>query len=212
MMNLIIVGCGRIGSELALRVFNDGHQVTVIDRATESFERLGTDFNGRMVCGDVLNQDVLERAGINQVDGVAAVTSDDATNFVVARVAKEIFTVPNVVVRAYDPRRREVFEDLGIRSVASSSWGAQRLYQLLTHQGQLPLISLGHGEVSVVEIQVSEENQGTKISDFSVEGYLVAVNRKGCALLPDPNLELQAGDLVIISVAAESPPITQEVA
>jgi trk system potassium uptake protein len=211
-MNLIIVGCGRIGSELAFRVFNDGHQVTVIDRTTVSFERLGTNFNGRMVCGDVLNQDVLERAGIDQVDGVAAVTSDDATNFVVARIAKEIFKVSNVVVRAYDPRRMEVFEALGIRSIASSSWGAQRLYQLLTHPGRLPLITLGHGEVSLIELQIGKEDQGIKLADFTTEGYPVAVSRKGSALLPDPNLELLAGDLVIISVAAVKLPNDQEVA
>lgn len=211
-MDLIIVGCGRVGSELALRVTEDGHQVTVIDRAVESFERLGTDFKGRTICGDVLNEDVLKRAGIEQADGVAAVTSDDATNFVVARVAKEIFTVSNVVVRAYDPRRREAFESLGVRSIASSSWGAQRLYQLLTHPGHLPLISLGHGEVSVVEMQISAENQGIKLADFTTQGYPVAVLRKGSALLPDPSLELQTGDLVIVSVAAESLSTAQEVA
>jgi trk system potassium uptake protein TrkA len=90
-MNLIIVGCGRIGSELAHTVSNDNHQVTVIDHASESFERLGTSFHGRTICGDVMNQDVLTRAGIKQADGLAAVTSDDATNFAVARAAKKIF-------------------------------------------------------------------------------------------------------------------------
>ena len=210
-MNLIIVGCGRIGSELAFTVLQDGHQVTVIDRSAASFERLGTDFRGRTICSDVLNQDVLTRAGIEDADGLAAVTSDDATNFVVARAAKEIFQVSNVVVRAYDPRRHETFEALGIRSIASSSWGAERLYQLLTHPGQLTLLTLGHGEVSVVETQVGKQNQGTKLAEFSKQGHPVAVIRDGNAILPDPNLKLQTDDLVIFSLATESLPNLQEV-
>ena len=117
-MNLIIVGCGRIGSELALATAQEGHQVTVIDYSFEAFERLGANFPGRTVCGDVLDQAVLHRAEIEHADGLAAVTSDDATNFVIARAAQEIFHVPNVVVRAYDPRCREAFEDLGNQGIA----------------------------------------------------------------------------------------------
>jgi trk system potassium uptake protein len=203
-MNLIIVGCGRIGSELALSIANARHQVAIIDRSAEAFERLGTNFKGRTICGDVLDQNVLLRAGINEAEGLAAVTSDDATNFVVGRVAQEVFQVKNVVVRAYDPRRREAFEALGIRSIASSSWGAQRLTQLLTHPGQLSLLTLGHGEVSLVEVKIDQDQANKTLAQLPIKGYPVAVVRHGDAILPDPKLNLQVGDLVIISLSNEA--------
>jgi trk system potassium uptake protein TrkA len=203
-MKLIIVGCGRIGSELAHTVLNDGHQVAIIDRTAEAFERLGPDFQGRTICGDVLDQDVLTRAGIVEADGVAAVTSDDTTNFVVARVSKEIFHIPNVVARAYDPRRREAFEALGIRCIASSSWGAQRLTQLLAHPGEMPILSLGHGEVSLVEININPDQAGQSLAAFEKQGVPVAVIREGAALLPSAELKLQVGDFIILSLTTQS--------
>lgn len=204
-MNLIIVGCGRIGSELALATTEEGHQVTMIDRSFEAFERLGTAFQGRTVCGDVLEHEVLQRANIENTDGLAAVTSDDATNFVVARAAQEIFKVPNVVVRAYDPRRRETFEDLGIRSIATSLWGARRLTQLLTHPGYLPVLTFGHGGVTLVEIFIKTKYAGKPISELQISGqrYVVAIVRNGNALLPEPELLLQEGDRIIVSVLTD---------
>ena len=203
-MNLIIVGCGRIGSELAQTVMDAGHQVAIIDHAPESFERLGTNFEGRTICGDVLDKAVLQRAGINEADGLAAVTSNDATNFVAGRIAKEIYQVENVVVRAYDPRRRAAFESLGIRAIASSSWGAQRLTQLLTLPEQSPMMTFGHGEVSLAEIAITEDQNGKKLSDFQgAAQYPVAVIRSGEALLPNPELKLQVGDLVVVSLPAQ---------
>ena len=201
-MNLIIVGCGRIGSELAKSTASQGHQVTVIDRTTESFERLGMDFRGRTVCGDVLGQDVLHRADIEQVDGLAAVTSDDTTNFVVARVAKEIYHVSNVVVRAYDPRRRDAFENLGIRSVATSLWGAQRLTQLLTHPGYLPVMTFGHAGVALVEIIISSKFAGKTLAALQEPGlrYAVALVRGGNGYLPEPDLIVHENDRVVFSV------------
>ena len=126
-MRLIIVGCGRIGAELALTSSARGHQVTVIDRERDAFERLGTGFHGRTILGSVLDQEVLQRAGIEDADGLAAVTSDDATNFVTARLARRIYQVPNIVARVFDPAQLQTFEGQGIQAVASSSWGAKRI-------------------------------------------------------------------------------------
>jgi trk system potassium uptake protein TrkA len=204
-MNLIIVGCGRIGSELAKSTALQGHQITVIDRSTESFERLGMDFPGRTVSGDVLDQDVFHRADIEQADGLAAVTSDDATNFVVARAAKEVFHVPNVVVRAYDPRRRDAFENLGIRSVATSLWGARRLTQLLTHPGYLPVMTFGHAEITLVETVLSPKFAGKTLAALQEPGerYAVALIRGGNGFLPEPDFVVQANDRVIFSVLSD---------
>lgn len=204
-MNLIIVGCGRIGSELAKSTAQTGHHVTIIDRSSESFERLGMDFSGRTICGDILDQEVFHRADIERADGLAAVTSDDATNFVVARAAKEIFKVSNVVVRAYDPRRRETFENLGIRSIATSLWGARRLTQLLTHPGYLPVLTFGHAEITLVEIFIASKFAGKQLSELQETGkrYAVALVRGGNGLLPEPDLILQKNDRVIFSVSSD---------
>ena len=204
-MKMIIVGCGRIGSELAKSIVLQGHQVAIIDRSSESFERLGMNFSGRTVRGDVLDQDVLQRADIQKADGLAAVTSDDATNFVVARAAKEVFNVPNVVVRAYDPRRREAFENLGIRSVATSLWGARRLTQLLTHPGYLPVMTFGHAEITLVETIIPLRFSGKMLADLQENGkrYPVALVREGNGFLPEPDLVVQENDRVIFSVSTD---------
>jgi len=204
-MNLIIVGCGRIGSELAISTVQQGNKVTVIDRSSAAFERLGMDFPGRTVNGDVLDKDVLLRADIEKADGLAAVTTDDATNFVVARAAKDIFQVPNVVVRAYDPRRREAFENLGIRSVATSIWGARRLMQLLINPGYLPVMTFGNAEITLVETFISTKFTGKTLADLQEPGkrYAVSLIRGGNALLPDPDLKLQDDDCVIFCISSD---------
>jgi trk system potassium uptake protein TrkA len=204
-MNLIIVGCGRIGSELAKSTAMQGHHVTVIDRTAESFERLGMDFPGRTVCGDVLDQHVLHRADIEQADSLAAVTSDDATNFVVARAAKEVFHVSNVVVRAYDPRRREAFENLGIRSVATSLWGARRLTQLLTNPGYLPVMTFGHAEITLVDTIIPPEFSGKPLAVLQEPGSrcAVAIVRDGNGNLPESDFIIQENDRVIFSVYSD---------
>jgi trk system potassium uptake protein TrkA len=200
-MKLIIVGCGRIGSELALTVVRLGHHVTIIDPDNRAFERLGTNFSGRTVLGTYLDQDVLRRAGIEDADGLAAVCADDATNFVVARAAKEIFNVPNVVARTYDPLRREAFETLGIQVVASSSWGAQRVTQLLTHPGDLPLLDLGHGEILLVERKIEKALSGKTIDTLHADKcYPVAIIRGGKAFFPVMGFNLIEGDLVVLAV------------
>src|SRR3990170_8733837 len=114
-MKYIVVGCGRVGAELANRLNRQGHEVTVIDQAEESFHNLAADFQGRTVEGEVLNQHVLRRAGIEEADGLAAVTTSDSLNAVVAHAARAIFHVPNVVARNYDPRRRPLFEAFGLQ-------------------------------------------------------------------------------------------------
>jgi len=203
-MKLIIVGCGRIGSELALALTAEGHQVTILDHSDETFERLGTSFSGRMITGNLLDREVLLRAGIEAADGLAAVTPDDATNFVVARAAKEIFQVPNVVARAYDPLRREAFEKLGIRVVTSSSWAAQRITQLLTHPGITPLLTLGHGEILVVEVHIKANLDGQSVATLHADSQVIpiALLREGKGMLATSEIRLQKDDLLILGTLA----------
>ncbi len=201
-MNLIIIGCGRIGSELAEEVCNAGHSVTIVDREPKAFERLSADFSGRTIQGDARELEVLKRADIENADGLAALTSSDEMNLVVARVAKKIFDVPNVVARVYDPRHQEAFLEAGLQTVLSSSWSAHRIEQLLTHPGLRELASLGHHEVSLIEVQVPDHLVGKSAMAFNLEGIALpaAILRAGHAQMVADSTVLEEGDLVILSV------------
>src|SRR5574341_2189807 len=135
-MNFLVVGCGRVGAELAYRLFKSGHQVVVVDNNRQAFNRLDPEFRGRTLEGEGLAENVLERAGIKEADGVAAVTNSDTLNAVVAYTAQAIFGVPTVVVRNYDPTLRPVIEAFGLHTVSSTYWGAQRVEELLTNPVQ----------------------------------------------------------------------------
>ena len=130
-MNIIVVGCGRVGSDLANRLFLAGHRVSIVDRDPLSFRNLPSDFTGRLHEGDALSQDVLVRAGIEHADALAAVTNSDPMNAVVGHVAKVEYSIPIVVARNYDPHFRSLFEEFNLQVVSSASWGAQRIEELL---------------------------------------------------------------------------------
>jgi trk system potassium uptake protein TrkA len=201
-MFIIVVGCGRVGSELAYRLFQNGHQVAVIDQVGGSFHHLNPGYRGRTIEGEVLSEDVLRRAGIEQADGLAAVTNSDSVNAVVAHVARTIFKVPNVVVRAYDPRWRPVHEAFGLQAVGSTAWGAQRIEELLhSPQGRV-VFSAGNGEVEIYEVVVPEAWEGRRLGELVVgECVAVAHSRGGRASLPGAEVQLEAGDVVHVSAS-----------
>ena len=126
-MNFIIIGCGRLGAELAYRLYSQGNQVTVVDRNPLSFNNLDPTFRGRTIEGEALNKDILQRAGVEQADGLAAVTNSDMLNAVIAHAVRMEFRVQQVYVRNYDPYWRPLHEAFGLHTVSSSSWGAQRI-------------------------------------------------------------------------------------
>jgi trk system potassium uptake protein TrkA len=130
-MFIVIVGCGRVGSELASGLSRKGHQVTIIDHVGASFEHLPPDYRGRTIEAEVLSENVLKNAGAPQADGLAAVTNIDTVNAVVGHVARSVYGVPNVVVRNYDPRWKPLHEAFGLASVSSTAWGAERIEELL---------------------------------------------------------------------------------
>ena len=201
-MKLIIAGCGRVGSELAQSVSAHDHQVVIIDPENASFDRLDAEFQGRTVCGDIRDKDVLLRAGIEEADGFAAVTISDDLNLVAALTARDFFNVPNVVARVYDPDHAEMFIQAGLQTVVSSHWGAHRIEQLLTHPGAHHLMSMGNGEVHVIEIQTPDEFIGQPVSSLAMDGWCLpsVLVRGGVAQLIDDSDRLQVGDLVVCSV------------
>lgn len=200
-MNIIIVGCGRIGSELAYRLFKKGHQVTIIDQLVSAFENLPSDFIGRTVEGEALQQSVLHRAGIENADGLAMVTTSDSINAVVAHVARTFYNIPNVVVRNFDPRFRSMYETLGLQVVSSSSWGAQRLEEMLYHAEIRTVFSAGNGEVEIYEFAIPERWAGQKLGELFPDGECtpVSLTRAGRAMIPTCDTLLEESDVILIS-------------
>src|SRR5215510_12479772 len=193
-MNFIVVGCGRVGVELCYNLFKSGHQVVVVDSRKEAFNRLPPDFRGRTLEGEGLAENVLERAGIREADGLAAVTNSDTMNAVVAHAAREFYNVPVVVARNYDPNLRGVIEAFGLQTVGSTYWGAQRVEELLMNPSQKAVYSAGNGEVEVYEILIPENWAGRTLGDLLdpvKQCYPVALSRAGRSSLPEKDTKLE---------------------
>lgn len=204
-MNVIVAGCGRVGSGLAYQLYKKGHQVTVVDQVASAFDNLPSDFHGRVEEGDVLSRDVLHRAGIEQADGLAAVTNSDSVNAVVAHVAHTVYHVPNVVARNYNPRWRPLHEAFGLQVISSASWGAQRIEELLLSASIRTVFSAGNAEVEIYELVVPEAWYGRSLQELLPEGQCVAValTRAGRAMLPSYESRLEAGDVIYLSATLE---------
>lgn len=210
-MNVIIVGCGRVGAELALSLQNQ-HLVTVIDPDPRAFDRLGLHFSGRIVQGEGMDRNVLLRAGIETADALAAVTASDNANVIVARIARDVFGVKRVATRVYNPRRLPIYERLHIETVASSSWGAHRLEELLVHPALQSLVSSGDGEVQIYEMSIPPEWAGHRLSELvPAEGAIpVSLARGNKSTLPQPDMALQAQDVLQVSASSEGAKILRQ--
>lgn len=204
-MKTIVVGCGRIGSQLAYNLFKRGHEVAVVDELDTSFDNLPADFQGRLHEGDAMNQDVLARAGIAHCDALAAVTDSDALNIVVSHIAKVEYNVPNIIARNYDPHFRQLFETFGIQVVSSTSWGAQRIEELLTDTNIRTVFSAGNGEVEVYELPIDKSLDKFRLSDLMVCNTCkpLALTRAGKASIPDNDTIVNVGDLLTVAATFE---------
>ena len=204
-MHVIVVGCGRLGAELASRLDQQGHKVVVVDPNDAAFQNLPQDFRGRTVEGEVLNGDVLRRLGIERADGLAAVTNSDTLNAVVAHIARAVYHTPNVVVRNYDSRWRSMHETFGLQVISSTVWGAQRIEELLYQATLRTVFSAGNGEVEIYEFSVPEAWSGRALRELMpASGCLaVALTRAGRAMLPSPDLRLESGDVLNLSATLE---------
>ena len=205
-MNFIVVGCGRVGAELCYHLFKRGHHVVVVDINKEAFNRLHPDFRGRTLEGEGLAEGVLERAGIQDADGLAAVTNSDTLNAVVAHAARTLYNVPNVVARNYDPNLRTVIEAFGLQIVGSTYWGAQRVEELLMNPLQRMVYSAGNGEVEVYEVQIPQEWDGRTLGELLnplQDCFPVALARAGRSSLPNAETRLQRGDMLDVSSTFE---------
>ncbi len=197
-MHIVIMGCGRVGSSIAHTLEDQGHSVAVIDQDPEAFRKLPSGFKGTKVTGIGFDRDVLAEAGIERADAFAAVSSGDNSNVIAARVARESFGVRRVVARIYDPRRAEVYQRLGIPTVATVAWTADQMLRRLLPEGAESLWRDPTGAVVLAEVAYSDDWLGEKVCDLeAAAGVRIAfITRLGEALIPSPNLVLQEGDVV----------------
>ncbi len=201
-MHIVIMGCGRVGSSLARSLERRGHSVAVIDVLQASFRRLGPTFQGRTVKGVGFDRAVLQKAGITEADGFAAVSSGDNSNILAARVVRETFEVHNVVARIYDEGRAEVYERLGIPSVATVRWTSDQIMRRLLPSGAEPLWRDPSGSVRLVEVHVDQAWVGHSIGQMQDAAHtpLPFLQRFGVGQIPTPATVFQDGDLLYAAV------------
>jgi trk system potassium uptake protein TrkA len=204
-VHIVIMGCGRVGSTLAHILEDQGHSVAIIDQDRDAFRKLRSSFKGRKVCGVGFDQHVLMQAGIEEADAFAAVSSGDNSNVIAARVARESFGVRRVAARIYDPRRAEVYQRLGIPTVATVRWTADQMLRRLLPEGTEPLWRDPTGAVVLAEIAYSPDWVGEKTSalEEAAHARIAFLARLGEALLPTPGTVLQEGDVLHV-VALET--------
>ena len=200
-VHVVIVGCGRVGSTLALELVAIGHTVAVIDRKPDAFKRLGENFSGLTIAGIGFDRDLLQEAGIERAQAVAAVTNGDNSNILIARVAREKFGIEKVVARIYDPKRAEIYERLGIATVATVKWTSERILRRI-----LPDISSVEwtdpsSNVVLIEREFPNSLAGKKVIEIELSGARIsALRRLGTAVIPDENTIVQQGDVGYFAV------------
>jgi trk system potassium uptake protein TrkA len=191
------MGCGRVGSTLALTLEQRGHTVAIIDRDKRAFDRLDKGFAGKPILGFGFDRDTLKEAGIETAGAFAAVSNGDNSNIISARVARETFGVEHVVARIYDPKRAEVYERLGIPTVATVRWTADQVLRQLVPLGVRSEWTDPTGKVALAEISVTRAWAGHRVTELEeVAGARVAVlTRLGNGQLPEPKSVVQEGDV-----------------
>src|SRR3989338_525900 len=204
-MYVIIVGCGRVGSELAKLVSNEGHNVVVIDNNPASFDRLGGTFNGLTMLGNGFDLKLLKQVGIEKADAFCAVTNGDNTNLISAQVAKKIFKVSKVIARVYDPQRAHIYAALGLDIISGTMLFAAMLRDKII-ESRFSSYLIETKELGVLEIEAKNSLVGKTIQDINLPGefLVVAIRRLDGVIIPDPNTVLKAKDMLMAAVKVAS--------
>jgi trk system potassium uptake protein TrkA len=204
-MYVIIVGCGRVGSELAKLLAGEGHNVVIVDKNRVSFERLGGTFNGLTVVGNGYDPGLLKKAGIEKADAFCAVTNGDNTNLVSAQVAKKIFNVPKVIARVYDPQRAHIYSALGLDIISGTILFAAMLRDKII-ESRFSTYLVETKELGVIEMDVKSDLAGKTVQEINIPGeFLVtAIRRVEGVLIPDSKTILKKKDTLMAVVKVAS--------
>ena len=201
-MKIIIMGCGRVGSTVSRLLGKIGHDVTVIDHQDPSaLVRLGSDFKGKVIHGIGFDRDILLEAGIETAEAFVAASPSDNANIVAARTARNIFRVPRVIARLYDPLRAEVYQRLGLSTISTTTWGAERIVEVITHT-DLDVIHLFQDQnTTLVRVEAPARFNGHKVTNLNIPGevMVVAITRDTRTFIPVSGTEFQEGDTVYLT-------------
>jgi trk system potassium uptake protein TrkA len=201
-VHVIVVGCGRVGSRLGVELVGDGHSVAVIDKSETAFRRLPAGWGGTALVGAGFDRDVLERAGARECGALAAVTSGDNSNILCARIARETYGIPNVVARIYDPRRAEIYQRLGLPTVATVTWTTDQVLRKLFPERSVAEWTDATGRLQLIERALPRHWCGRRLRGLegSTGARLVAVVRGGLPELDAGELIGQEGDVLLLAV------------
>jgi len=205
-MRYLIVGCGRVGSNLAKLLVADKHDVVVVDENPAAFKRLGNRFGGQVEVGTGIDYDVLKRAGAERADGFVAVTDGDNRNVMASLIAQKMFRIPKIVCRIYDPPRGQLYRELGIETFSPTTIGAQIIRDRLQDKAYASQPSFDFGKLSSLIATVSRAQAGKKIGEVEVDGKIriAAIRRMGSVFVASPNEVLTEGDEINAIVAPEA--------
>jgi trk system potassium uptake protein TrkA len=201
-MKVIILGCGRVGSELAARLEARNHDITVIDRDPLAAERLSPGFKGRFIVGLGFDRQTLIEAGIEKADAFVATARGDNHNAVSSFIARNVFEVPKVIARIYNPERANIYWKMGISTISPVAWAVNEIVDFLVHPDVRIRASLGSGEVKIIECDCFGSLAGMTVKelDDKREIRVVSVVRRGHALMPEPGLVIEKGDSLVLAV------------
>jgi trk system potassium uptake protein TrkA len=207
-MEVVIMGCGRVGSQTANLLSEAGHKISIIDIDPKSFSRLGKSFKGEKIVGFGFDKEVLEKAGIEHADAFASVTHGDNRNIIGALVAKREYKVPIVVARIYDPVRALVYNKLGINTISPTRWGANKIKEIICHSDVSSQLSLGSSEVEIMEVEAGANLVGFSSDKINVPGEIIVVSitRLGRAFIPVVGTVMNEGDMLHIAVTSTAIP------
>ena len=197
-MNVMIIGCGRVGSQLALLLSQEGHNVTIIDKKADAFKRLGGTFNGITATGTGFDEALLKELRIDKQDAFVTVTSGDNTNLMASQIAKKMFKVPRVIARVYDPTRAEIYRKLGLDIISGTMLVAAMIRDKLI-ENRFTSYLVETGELGVIEIIVGDELKGKRSGELNMpdEFRIIVIERKKRVIIPEPDMRLELGDKVI---------------
>lgn len=205
-MKVIIVGCGKLGSDLAQELIKGGHAVTVIDVDPAAFKALGDNFVGGTIVGTGFDKDVLEKANIKMADAIVACSKSDEANALIGRMAKNIYRVPRVIARLYNPRKAEIYRTLGLQTISTTTWGVQRTMEMLKYQQLDTVYTIGDGPVGIVRVEVPALLVGKTVNDVTIVGetQVVSISRANASFIPTLGTIIQADDVLYIALHGQS--------